>query len=75
MKGPGLTGTDALKYELYKDTGRTAVWGNATPDWNTPAASPGSKTEVAVLVYGQIAADQEVTVGAYSDTVVATVNF
>ena len=68
-------GADAfLTYELYKDTGRATVWGYtlytaldvpAAPDRN-PRAFP---------VYGRVVAAQDATVGTYTDTVLATVNF
>jgi spore coat protein U-like protein len=69
--------TEVLAYELYRDAGRTLAWDNtngALPNStaNTVAAgfSPYDHT-----VYGRIPVNQPVSTGAYSDTVVMTVNF
>jgi spore coat protein U-like protein len=67
-------GTDYLTYELYKETGRTSVWGNSGGDLFTPAAAP-SKEGRTFTVYGRVAAGQDLPAASYSDTVVATVNF
>jgi spore coat protein U-like protein len=67
-------GTDFLTYELYSDAGRTTVWGNANPDWVTPAAAP-DKNPRAITIYGRVPQAQDVEAGSYSDTVTATVNF
>jgi len=67
-------GTDFLDYEMYQDAPRTTVWGNAAPDLFTPAVAP-SYAARNFTVYGRVTAGQTVSTGAYSDTVVATVNF
>lgn len=63
-----------LTYELYQDAGRATVWGDAAPDLLTPPPAP-SKAGRPFTVYGRISAAQDVPAGAYSDTVIATVNF
>ncbi len=63
-----------LTYELYSDSNRTAVWGNALGSWLTPDAAP-SKAARPFTVYGRVPAGQDVDAGDYDDTVVATVNF
>jgi len=63
-----------LTYELYQDSGHVTVWGNSGAGLLSPAAAP-SKATRAFTVYGQVASNQDVTAGSYSDTVVATVNF
>ncbi len=50
------------------------AWGNSGAGLFTPTAAP-DKTARAYNVCGQIAAGQDVGAGAYTDTVVATVNF
>ena len=62
-----------LTYELYQDSGRATVW-NGGSGVLAPAPAP-SKTARDFTVYGRIVANQDVPAGAYSDTVVATVNF
>jgi spore coat protein U-like protein len=61
-----------LTYSLYSDNGRSTVWGNTA---GTGVASTGTGTQVALTVYGAVAAGQSVPTGSYSDTVVATVTF
>ena len=63
-----------LTYELYQDSGRTTVWGNAGAGLLSPVAAP-SKAARNFTVYGRVTSNQDVAAGSYSDTVVATVNF
>ena len=67
-------GTDFMSYELYKDNGRTQVWGNSGTDLLVPANAPSSAPRN-FTVYGRVAAAQDVEAGNYNDTVVATVNW
>ncbi|HJT21537.1 MAG TPA: spore coat U domain-containing protein [Nitrospira sp.] len=68
-------GPDYLSYELYKDTTRTTVWGVGNPgNGFVPPAAP-NKNPRSFTVYGRIPAGQGSTVGSYTDTVTATVNF
>lgn len=68
-------GTSMLPYSLYKDSGLSQVWGSGLTGGTTYAYTSASKASTAVTVYGQIPAGQDVTVGSYTDTVVATVNY
>ena len=63
-------GTDYLTYQLYSDSGRSAVWENVTGVSHT-----GTGAAVAVSVYGRVTSAQNVPAGTYADTVVATVTF
>jgi spore coat protein U-like protein len=67
-------GGNYLTYELYQDAGHVTIWGNSGAGLLSPAAAP-SKATRNFTVYGQVASNQDVTAGSYSDTVVATVNF
>ena len=67
-------GGNFLTYELYQDVSHSTVWGNAGAGLLSPAAAP-SKAARNFTVYGQVASNQDVAAGSYSDTVVATVNF
>ena len=75
MVGPA---GNQLKYQLYTDAGRTAIWGDGTNGTQTISgtgtgvliASPQART-----VYGQIPGGQDVQPGASSDTVVATITY
>jgi spore coat protein U-like protein len=63
-----------LNYELYKDTSHSTVWGDTLDTaLDVPAAPDRNPRNFSV--YGRIAAGQDAQVGAYTDTVVATVNF
>jgi spore coat protein U domain-containing protein, fimbrial subunit CupE1/2/3/6 len=61
-------------YELYQDSGRATVWGTAGAALLTPAVAP-SKAARTFTVYGRVTAGQDIPAGAYTDSVVATVNF
>jgi spore coat protein U-like protein len=66
------SGTDYLNYQLYSDSGRTAVWTGAISE----AVIGGVTTPTAVTIYGRIPGAQDAAVGAtYADTIVATVNY
>jgi spore coat protein U-like protein len=67
-------GTDFLSYELFKETARTNVWGNAGAGLVALAAAPSNAAQT-VTVYGRISGSQDVRAGSYSDTVVITVTF
>ena len=79
-------GTDNLNYTLtlpalaagaYTDCSGTTVWDDATNTLSPAAAfwNTGSTSAKAITVCGKIAKGQNVSTGAYADTVVATVNF
>ena len=68
------TATEYLTYELYKDAAHAAVWGNTAADaLDVPAAV--NQNPQNFTVYGRVLQNQTAAVGAYTDTVVATVNF
>jgi spore coat protein U-like protein len=76
-------GTDLLSYELYFPTTNaanaacgtlTTIWGTSGANLFTPT-SPTTRNSRTYNVCGSIAGGQDVSVGAYSDTVVATVTF
>lgn len=76
-------GTDMLAYELYQPPSAvpsTACTFPGTTVWNgtntlAPAAAAFDGTAKDFFVCGTIAKGQNVQVGSYADTVVATVNF
>lgn len=60
-----------LGYQLYSDSNRSDVWDN---DSGVAAPTPDG-TQKSSTVYGRVAGGQNMPVGAYADTVVATVSF
>jgi spore coat protein U-like protein len=64
-------GANFLTYEMYSDSGHTTVW-NAT---NTVSYTALSKATTGVTLYGRVPAGQDVPVGSYTDSVVATITF
>ncbi len=69
------SGSDFMNYALYKDAARTQVWGSALAGGTTASYTAATKNSTAVTVYGTVPQAQDVTVGAYSDVVVATINY
>ncbi len=67
-----VSGLNFLDYALFSDAGRTAVWG-ATAE--TDVGHTGTGAAANLTVYGRVAPDQQVPIGAYADTVVAEVTF
>lgn len=69
-------GTNLLPYALYRDAGRTQPWGcDTSAGGNALAYTPASKAAALLTVYAQIPAGLDASVGAYADTVVATISF
>lgn len=71
-------GAESLGYNLYRDGGRSQVWGQtASADAGTLTINgiPNNGTKDGTfVVYGRIAARQSVAAGAYSDSVQLTVS-
>jgi spore coat protein U-like protein len=70
----GLSGgTQHVSYQLYRDAGRTQVWGSAGNALQF--VSKGVALPQQFVVYGRIPPGQEVASGVYTDVVTATVEF
>jgi spore coat protein U-like protein len=68
--------TSALAYNLYLDAGRTSVWGDGTGGTSRYGpTTPPSGSGVTVSIFGRVPARQNVSVGSYGDTIVATILF
>ena len=70
-------GSEPLNYNLYLDAARTTVWGDGTPGTQvfTRNGAIVLPQTFQLPVFGRIPANQDVTVGVYTNTVVATVSF
>lgn len=76
MAGPG----DNLGYNLYSDPNYTVIWGDGSPGTRTvPGAVAFGRGQTAattsVTLYARADAGQNVAAGAYSDSIVATLNY
>jgi spore coat protein U-like protein len=67
---------EVLNYNLYLDAAATQIWGNGTAGSQRygPLVPPNNQT-VNVTIFGRIPPGQDVTVGSYTDTIIATINF
>lgn len=63
-----------MNYEMFLDSGHTAVWGDEATNQLDAGTSPSLEPR-AFPVYGQVPPGQDVPVGLFSDAVAATVNF
>jgi spore coat protein U-like protein len=69
-------GSETLSYNLYLDSTRTTIWGDGTGGTQTFTQSlPPTNQTINVNVFGRIPAGQDVSAGAYSATVTATIFF
>jgi spore coat protein U-like protein len=66
-------GAQQVSYQLYRDEGRTQVWGSGGSALQF--VSNGVARPEQVTVYGRIPPGQEVQSGVYTDVVTATVDF
>ena len=68
-------GPEYLSYELYQDNTFATVWGVGNPGQSLVPPGAPDRNPRTFTVYGRIPAGQDRSVGNYSDTVTATVNF
>jgi spore coat protein U-like protein len=71
MKTAGET-PQTLAYHLYRDSDRTAVWGNTDA---TGEGLTGTGSAVTTTVYGAITKNQTVSAGTFTDTVAVTITY
>lgn len=65
-----------LEYNLFLDAGDATIWGDGTGVTGLYGpSSPADNTTVMVPIFGSIPAGQDVPVGAYTDTITATITF
>jgi spore coat protein U-like protein len=71
-------GTDTLQYNLYTTAAFATVFGDGTTGSTMPGTGTGIATAVALTVFGNLpdnSTNQNVSTGAYSDTINVTVTY
>jgi spore coat protein U-like protein len=69
------SGGSLLDYNLYTASDMTIIWGDGTQGSSTIFVNVKKNKPQDTLVYGQIPAGQDVSVGSYSESLLVTVNF
>jgi spore coat protein U-like protein len=69
------SGTNALAYNIYVNAARTVVWTSTPVTGGSGGCEGQCGNGVYISYYGRIFAQQDATVGVYSDTVTVTINF
>ena len=68
------SGTDRLNYNLFTTPSMTTVWGDGSAGTSTVLLTKVNKNRpVTTTIYGRIPPAQNVSVGAYSDSVTVTI--
>lgn len=72
-----LKGTEPLFYNLYLDAARTLVWGDGSGGTQAYFIRNPQKNnqDIVVPIYGRIPGSQDVGMGSYGNTIVATLNY
>lgn len=68
------SGTHVLAYNLFLDSTRLTIWGDGSAGTGT-ASGTGTGANSNTPVYGRIPAQQNVSIGTYSDVLTVTVTF
>jgi spore coat protein U-like protein len=71
-------GAEPLNYNLYRDSGRSTVWGDGSSGTSIYSATVTAlqvAVDILVTVFGRIPAGQDVSAGSYTDTITVTINF
>ena len=71
LTGPGGA---RLMYGIYTDAARTTVWGDGS-NGTVQKFGLGNGTVQPIQMYGRLPAEQNSTVGAYSDTLTVTLTY
>jgi spore coat protein U-like protein len=68
-----VAGTQALNYQLYRESSRTSIWGNTTG--TDTVTGVGTGLAVDHTVFGAVPAKQVIPAGEYSDTITVRIYF
>ena len=67
-------GIDRLDYNLFSDASRTQVWGDGTAGSPVVVQGVARSSPKQVMIFGRIAAGQDVSAGTYADVITVTVD-
>lgn len=72
-----VKGSEQLFYNLYMDAGRTVIWGDGSGGTQAYFVHnpQGNNQDLTVPIFGRIPAGQDRAIGAYSDTIIVTLNY
>ena len=71
-----VNGASQLRYNLYLNAARTAIWGDGTGGTQPyDVGNPANNKDVTLTIFARIPAEQDVSSGSYSDSVTVTVNY
>ncbi|HEU4686614.1 MAG TPA: spore coat U domain-containing protein [Nitrospira sp.] len=70
-----ISGAERLSYNLYLDSSGADIWGDGTAGTQQYTGMLTNNRTVNITVFGRIPPGQDVAIGTYSDTIVATINF
>ena len=69
-------GSESLFYNVYLDAGRTVIWGNGGGGSQMNVVrNPTNNQDVPVTMFGRIEQEQDVSGGAYTNTLTVTINY
>jgi spore coat protein U-like protein len=69
------SGTNRITYAIYKDAGRSQLWGDISQGASYAQSSTGTGAAQSFTGYGQVPVQTTPAPGAYSDTVIATLAY
>jgi spore coat protein U-like protein len=67
------SGSNFINYALYRDSARTANWGNTVG--TDTVSGTGTGANQSLTVYGRVPAQTTPVAGTYTDTIVVTVTY
>lgn len=67
-------GSAVLRYDLFSNANRTQPWGDASANQVDTGEAPNDAPR-SFIVFGRIPPGQDIPIGTYTDSVVATVQF
>lgn len=70
-----FSGLETLNYNLYLDPGGSQIWGDGTGGTQMFSATSSNNQTMNLPIFGRMPAGQDVSVGIYTDTIIATINF